>query len=179
MIIMKRRLELPVRKSNRLKDFDYSSNGLYFVTICTKDKADLFWNPVVGADIIRPPDNCDYRNKFSEYGKTVETAILNISEKYPTVVVDKYCVMPNHIHLIVYIGNEYGGRIISAPTLSVVIGQMKSWVTKMCGFPIWQKSFHDHIIRNKNDYLKISEYIEQNPIRWELDCYYIDNPNKI
>ena len=88
----------------------------------------MFWNPVVGADIIRPPDNCDYRNKFSEYGKTVETAILNISEKYPTVVVDKYCVMPNHIHLIV---NIAGGR--GNPPLHSVVGQLKSYTTKKYG----------------------------------------------
>ena len=108
---MKRTTELPTRKPNRLKDFDYSSSGLYFVTICSRNKVDLFWKPLVGADIIRPPGSCDFNERLSEYGEIVQNAIGNISEKYPTVIIDKYCIMPNHIHMLVYIGNEYGGRI--------------------------------------------------------------------
>lgn len=170
--------KLPVRIPNRMKGYDYSSYGFYFVTVCTKDKTDLFWEPFVGAAISRPSEINDFNVCLSEYGKIVEEAINNISLHYSKVVVDKYCIMPNHVHLIVYLGNEENnGRIISAPTLPTIIGQMKRFVSKQCGFPVWQKSFHDHIIRNRFDYEKIAHYIEQNPIKWKADCYYIENPN--
>lgn len=64
------------------------------------------------------------------------------------------------------------GRIVSAPTVSTIIGQMKRWVSKQIGFSIWQKSFHDHIIRNRAEYRQIWKYIDENPLKWELDCYY-------
>lgn len=173
------KLEPPKRKVNRMRGYDYSLNGAYFITICAKDRAELFWEQVVGADIIRPYIGTDnFSLKLSEYGKIVETAINNIAVIYPNVIVDKFCIMPNHIHMIIFICNEYNGRIISAPTISTIVGQMKRWVSKEVGFPVWQKSFHDHIIRNKYDYKKITEYIEINPIKWESDCYYADN-NKI
>ena len=143
--------------------YDYSLCGAYFVTICTKDKTQILWKNV-GADIIRPNENIE----LSEYGKIVDTAINRISSYYPTVLVDKYVIMPDHVHMIVVLSehtDEYG-RIISAPTLSVVIGQMKRWVSKTLGFLIWQKSFHDHIIRNEFDYKEICKYIDENPSKY-------------
>jgi len=70
-------------------------------------------------------------------------------------------------------GND--GRAMRAPTattISTVINQMKGYATKQIGYSIWQKSFHDHIIRNEQDYIRIAEYIDNNPINWEKDCFY-------
>ena len=93
-----------------------------------------------------------------------------ISEKYEKVSVDKYVIMPNHIHLIIVMQN---GRTQFSPTVSRIIKQFKGKVTKQVGFCIWQKSFYDHIIRDENDYLRIWEYIENNPYKWTEDKYFI------
>ncbi len=167
--------ELPKRKQQRLEEFDYSQNGTYFVTICTRDRTCIFWNnrdygqyDVVGADIIRPQE------QLNNYGLIVKNAIEQTPKYYPNISIDKYVVMPNHIHILMQIQDcELNGRIISAPTISIIIGQMKRWVSKQIGYPIWQKSFYDHIIRNQSDYDRIWRYIDENPIKWELDEYYV------
>lgn len=174
----------------RLQNFDYSQNGAYFITICTKDKENLFWR--VGADIIRPKqtsnsqpveadiirqqNECvnpiiDWHTQLSDYGLMAYNAFVNIPNHYDNVFVDKMVVMPNHIHIILMLQNIclLDGRMISAPTktISTIIGQTKRVVSKQTGKSIWQKSFYDHIIRNKDDYLKIWEYIDTNPQKWE------------
>ncbi|MBR3952765.1 MAG: transposase [Oscillospiraceae bacterium] len=159
--------ELPKRKHHRLPGYDYSRNGYYFVTICTEDRKPLFWKNA-GADIIRP-QNDDTDLLLSETGVIVKNAIENISEHYHGVFVDRYCIMPNHVHLIIAIMLKENGRIISAPTVSRVIGQMKRYASKKCGYPIWQKSFYDEIIRSQSAYDEISEYIFENPMKWEED----------
>ncbi len=87
------------------------------------------------------------------------------------MVIDKYCIMPDHIHLILHIESNVGGRMISAPRLSMVVGSMKRWVSKQIGRPIWQKSFYDHGIRNQQDYDEIWEHIENNPLKYVLKRY--------
>lgn len=159
-------MELRQRKKIRLEGYDYSQNGAYFVTICTTDRHWLLWENV-GADIIRlqePP-------LLSEHGKIVQTAIDNISAHYGNVIVDKYCIMPDHVHMIVFILPDENGRMISAPTLSVIIGSMKRWVSKQIGFPIWQKSFNDRIIRNEQGYQEVWQYIHTNPMKSEDNCF--------
>ena len=79
--------------------------------------------------------------------------------------------MPNHIHIILFIKND-DGRAMHAPTVSKIIQQMKGAVTKKVGFPIWQKIFYDHIIRNEHDYQEIWKYIDDNTLKWTLDKYY-------
>ncbi len=162
----------PTRKRNRLKDYDYSSVGAYFITICTKDKKALFWNEnqpdFVGEDIILPSDSV----QLSPYGKIAEEAIKAIPEHYPHIELLQYVVMPNHIHMILFITYD-DGRMISSPTsVLTAVGQMKRYVSKKIGEAIWQRSFHDHIIRDKSDYEKISKYMYENPIRWKYDCFY-------
>lgn len=157
--------KLPERKNMRLGEFDYSSNGYYFITICTADKQKILCD-IVGACITRP------KIELSKLGKIVQISINNISKKYNGLFVDKYVIMPNHIHLIVAIKS---GRAMHAPTVSNVIGQMKSFVTKQVGFPIWQKSFYDHIIKDENDYLRIWEYIDTNPEKWSEDKYFVED----
>lgn len=159
-------MELPKRKPNRLPYFDYSTPGAYFITVCAANRMKLFWDKV-GADIIRPENV-----PLSTIGKIVEQGIWNIHTHYENTSVDKYCIMPDHIHLILSIQADGNGRIISAPTISTVVGSMKRWVSRQVGKPVWQKSFYDHGIRNQQDYLQIWEYIDNNPARWKEDCFY-------
>ena len=154
--------DFPKRKPNRLKGYDYSSNGVYFITICT-DNRKCILSEIVGADTIRP---CI--NRLTEYGEIVKNSIENISKKYKNCLVDYYVIMPNHIHLLISI-NNHSGRMISAPT---VIGQLKRYVSKECSFPIWQKGFYDHIIRDEEDYINKAEYIINNPLKWNEDELY-------
>jgi len=160
-------LEMLTRKPMRLQGYDYSQNGAYFVTVCVKNHNLLLWANV-GADIIRPHET----PILSEYGMVVDEAINRIAVCYPCIKVDKYCIMSNHIHLLILMSLDDSGRIISAPTLSIIIGQMKRFVSKKIGFSFWQKSFFEHIIRNEKGYQKIWQYIDENPMKWELDEYY-------
>lgn len=157
------------RKNIRLPENDYTL-GAYFVTLCTKDRKNLFWSTdspscSVGADIIRPINltNC---------GELVQSAIEQIPRIYNHITVDKYVVMPNHIHMILVLNDGTQGRMISAPTLSTVVGQMKRWCSKQFGESIWQKSYYEHGIRNRQDYLEIWRYIDNNPAKWNEDQYY-------
>lgn len=168
--------ELPLRKPNRLKEYDYSQNGAYFVTMCVKNRQWMLWERSVGAIINRPLECIP----LNEIGQTVERAILNIEHHYDGIMVEKYVVMPNHVHLLLLFqqydlkGNPAGGRLIIAPTeLSNIIRQLKSYITKQLGQNIWQKGFHDHVVRNQQDYLRIWNYIDGNPYKWTDDCYYV------
>ena len=162
-------MERPTRKPNRLPEYDYSQNGAYFVTICTGDKQNLFWN-TVGADIIRQQiedEEFVLHLPLSEYGRIAEQGILNIPQCYPSVTVEKYCIMPNHIHMILSFSHDCG-RLIAAPTLSRVVGQMKRWVSKQIGAGIWQKSYYERVIRNGTEYEEIWQYIQENPLKYLL-----------
>ena len=154
--------KLPARKNIRLNNYDYSNNGYYFITICTKDNQKLFWDVPVESPIAQPP--------LSAIGKIVEKAIENIPNIYEPITIDKYVIMPNHIHLILVITND-DGRTMRVPTISTVINQMKGYVSKQIGYSIWQKLFYDHIISNKTEYLNNWQYIDDNPVKWAEDCY--------
>ena len=151
---------IPKRKHIRIQDYDYSTPGAYFITVCVQDRTPILWN--VGAAISRP--------NLSKIGAVVETAILQIPEHYPAVSVDKYCVMPDHIHMILSINTDEDGRQVAAPTLSTVVGHMKRWVSIQLGQSIWQKSFIDRVIQNDKGYRAVWEYIENNPVK--LDTAY-------
>ncbi len=159
-------LELPRRKPNRLEGYDYSQNGAYFITLCIKDRRPVLWH--VGARIARPLSD----GHLSAHGLVVKAAIENITAHYQTISVDKYVIMPNHVHLILTINDD--GRAMRAPTISTVINQMKGYVTKQIRVSFWQKLFHDHIIRNELEYQKIWAYIDTNPLNWKDDCYYVN-----
>ena len=152
----------PTRKQIRITDYDYSTPGAYFITVCTANRENLFWHGV-GADIIRPQNV-----PLSAIGKLAEQGIIQIAEHYKNVVIDKYCIMPDHIHLILRIESDINGRMISAPTVSTMVGSMKRWVSRQAGKPIWQRSFYDHGIRNQQDYNEIWKYIENNPLKYLL-----------
>ena len=80
--------------------------------------------------------------------------------------------MPNHIHLLLTIGSDEYGRPMVAPTMSRVVQQLKGYVAKRIGHSVWQKLFHDHIIRNREDYDEHVKYILENPMRWQYDDLY-------
>ncbi|MBP8593741.1 MAG: transposase [Ruminococcus sp.] len=180
---------MTTRKNIRLQDHDYSRNGAYFVTICTKDRQCVFWEdhdvfPInasfteiphsVGANIVRPQQT---KIHLSEYGRYVKNALLEIHDHYPMIFVDAFVIMPNHIHAIIRVsqadGSEDHGRTMCAPTISRVVKHFKEAVTKMSGFPMWQKSFYDHIIRSEKEYREISAYIRRNPEKWTSDEYFV------
>ncbi len=159
-------MELSKRKPTRLKGYDYSAPGAYFITICVKDRKRLLSEIIVGDDAHIVP-----QNNLSETGLICDKYINNINIKYENVIVDKYVIMPNHIHLIIMLN---GTMKASSPTKNIetIIRSFKTMVTKEIGNNIWQRSYHDHIIRGEKDYQKIWEYIDTNPLKWELDCFY-------
>lgn len=158
---------METRKKNRLKGYDYSQPNYYHITVCAKNKECLFWDC---RGEYYSPEKCNYT--LSDIGKNVKTAIDNIPKKYKMILVDKYVIMPNHIHMLLIIKADECGRVILAPTISTVIMQMKSYVTKTIGRQIWQKSFYDEIIRNQKEYENIWKYIDSNPLKWNEDKYY-------
>ena len=162
-------MDLPKRKPNRLQFYDYSTPGAYFITICTQDRKCTLGN-IVGDGSPVPKTQ----------GQIAERFILQIPRKYPNIYVDKYVVMPNHVHLLLRIENANGTGNPS-PTLGKFIGWYKYQVTKAvnvacnsAGARFFQRSYHDHIIRGEADYAKIWEYIENNPVRWKEDCFYTE-----
>ncbi len=236
-------MERKTRKPLRRDGADYSAVGAYFVTICTKNRQKLFWDMeqydpqtiaqgyenAVGAIINRPHCQCP----LTACGKIAEAAIIDIPRYYPTVAVDHFVIMPNHIHMIlslcdegdgrlviaptdacdaiamgedrgrlviapteacdaVAMGGDCGrlviaptdvcdavamggdcGRLVIAPTVSMIVRQFKTAVTKTVGTPLWQRSFHDRIIRDREEYALIAKYIYENPLCWMYDEHYI------
>ena len=161
---------LSVRKYIRLKGYDYSKAGYYFITICVKNRENIL-GEVVGDDAHIVPFV-----RLSEYGRIVRKHILNISCSYSDVYVDKYIVMPNHIHMILILQNNSGTMWASSPTtarIPSIIRSLKTLVTKECEFSLWQRSYHDHIIRDEAEYQRILKYIDENPKRWFEDVYFM------
>ena len=162
---------LPIRKPTRLKNFDYSTNGAYFITICTQNRKNIL-STIVGEGSPLP--------KLSRYGEIVDAWIQKMPNKYPEISIDCYVIMPNHIHLLLFVFKD-GGRGDPSPTVDAVMGWLKYNATKEInimrqteGEKIFQRSFYDHIIRNDNDYCEIHNYIYENPARWQYDKLYAE-----
>ena len=153
-------MEKQNRKLNRLENYDYTQNGAYFVTICTRDR-----KPVLGTIV---GDGFPVPNPI---GEIEEEYIRRISEKYSEVTVDRYVIMPDHIHILLRID----GTENPSPTMGNVVGWYKYQVTKqanllrnMPGEKLFQRSYYDHVIRNQQDYDEIWQYIENNPRKWVI-----------
>ena len=155
-------MEYPQRKRNRLQDFDYSCPRAYFITLCTENKQCLL------GSVARASDVCPAYTRLSTSGKIVEAAILAIPLQYPALSIATYVINPNHLHMLLVLTGD--GQ--ETPSLSRVMQQMKGAVTKRLGRSIWQKSFHDHIVRDRADYQEIWQYIANNPARWNADALY-------
>ena len=169
--------ELPKRKSTRLKNFDYSSVGAYFVTICVNNKINILseiqnTSKKSTADILvgeglAPPE---LSIKLKPCGEIVKEQLQALETRYTNVTIDDFVIMPNHIHIIIFL-NEQSGGASPSPTLNDVICAFKSLTSRICkqqfGIEkIFQRSFFEHIIRDKTDYETRKKYIYENPIRW-------------
>ena len=144
------------RKKLRLNGFDYSTNGAYFITLCTKNKKCIL--------------SSIEKSGYYSYPKVQLTKIGNTVKKYVDNIpgITYYIIMPNHIHLIVEKEN------ITNSVLSNDIRSFKTLVTKEVGFQIWQRGFYDHIIRDNYDYNIRLQYIYDNQIKWCEDKYYCE-----
>ena len=169
--------DYPKRRSPRLREWDYRRPGAYFLTICTKNRIPSLCRIRRGAPCGRP------QTEYTPLGRIALECLPKIEAAYG-IRVDNYVLMPNHIHLIVTIPDtETRAPARGAPTISQIVGGYKSMIAvkwldlcKRSGTrsgPLFQRSFHDHIIRNEADYRRIYDYIDQNPLKWELDCFYI------
>lgn len=157
-------MEFPKRKPTRLNNYDYSQNGYYFITVCTHNKENLLCD-IVGEGFHALP-----QVRLTAIGDVVNESIRFINKRYDGVFVDNYVIMPNHLHLIIAI--QTGGD--RTPPLRVydIIGRMKEFTTNRYDGRLWQRSFHDHVIRGEADYRKIWDYIDQNPAKWAEDRFY-------
>ena len=157
---------LPQRKKNRLEDFDYSTPGAYFITICTENRRNLL-GQIVGGGALDAP-----QIRLSAAGEIVEKYILS-GNRAANVTVDKFVIMPNHIHMILIING--GPSKAPAPTNAAIphfVSTFKRFVNREVGKNIFQRSYHDHVIRGDADYLQIWQYIDSNTAKWKEDCFY-------
>ena len=162
----------PERKPTRIKNYDYSSVGAYFVTICTKNRAEIL-SQIVGGDVPDAPICI----KLMPYGVIAEKYIKQLNDIYENISVEKYVIMPDHIHILIVVKKEIdtirqGGASRTSPptkqhsTLSRFVSTFKRFCNKEYGENVWQESFYDHIIRNKEDYEEHIKYIHENPMKW-------------
>ena len=168
--------ELPKRKHPRLDYYDYSSQGAYFITICTQNRRNIL-SEIVGQGLA-PTEENDVFVKCTKYGEICTEQLYAIETRYEHVKIDKFVIMPNHIHFITNLEEKAAGAS-PRPTVMDVICSYKSLVAKKCrenGFngKLFQTSFYEHIIRDRNDYNEIVRYIHENPINWKKDDLYIE-----
>ena len=170
------------RRSIRLKGYDYSQAGAYFVTICTYDRVCLFGEIVDGEMVL----NDSGRIVVNEWARTAQIR--------DEIELDEFVVMPNHVHGIIWIvgqhdipkivvGAHRGAPLHRAPrSLGSLIAGFKSTITKRInqdrgtpGAPVWQRNYYEHIIRDEESLNRIRQYIAGNPLRWHLDR---ENPHR-
>lgn len=164
--------QLPVRKPLRMSHYDYNTPGAYFITFCTHNRK-RFLSRIVGA-IHESPEP-----QLTTCGKIVESVMRNIPA-HLHVTVDQYVIMPNHVHLIAVVTEDdvlweiRESPLQSRSIMSKLIGYIKMNASKAIrqrygDVVVWQRGYYDHVIRNQEDYVALAEYIQTNPIRWELD----------
>lgn len=191
--------ETPIhnRQSLRLKNYDYTSDGMYFVTICTNNNENMFWKK--GENVVSPL-------QYNDIGFMVDKWWNKMFQKFnDEIKIDKYVIMPNHLHGIIKINkNSVGAIPWNRPNLKKYndqtenqniqnkykgLGQYISWFKRMTtneyirgvknlkwppfNQKFWQRNFHDHIIRNETDLNRIRKYIIDNPSKWDNDQYKV------
>ena len=164
--------ELKNRKTTRLKGADYNRNVVVFLTICTKERRCIL-SRVVGTGVLDGPEI-----KLTEYGQIAEKYIKQLNDFYNDLSVERYVIMPNHIHILLWVkGKENGPSGTPVPTAqnsipARFVSTFKRFCNKEYGENIWQYRSNDHIIRNREDYEEHVKYIYENPIRWYYDELY-------
>jgi putative transposase len=169
------------RRSIRLKNYDYSQAGAYFITICTLNRECLLGN-VIDATI-----------NLSQYGVIAEQVWHQIPYHFPSISLDAAVVMPNHFHGIIVFSEEHSSAYqplldttpknnIKKPTLGQAIAYFKYQSTKlintvreMTGVRFWQRNYYEHIIRSETSLTRLRTYIEQNPLKWQIDQLHPGN----
>ena len=164
-------MEHPNRKRVRLPGFDYDTPGYYFITLCTTQKQKLLCD-IVGTGL---PDGPQVR--FTQYGQIALAQLEQMCDFYDDLKVEKYVIMPNHIHMLIHLTDSGLYREKNAnPTnnrISQFIGTFKRFCNRAYGRNIWQARSYDHVIRGEQDYREIWAYIDENPIRWTADRFFI------
>ena len=161
-------MEQRERKQNRLTNYDYGLPGSYFVTLCTNHPLTLFeMEPIVGNSpraVSRPPQNL-----------VIHKGIRQVQAHFTNIHIDKYVIMPDHLHIIVTILERHEGHSLQdvmhyfkTMTTTDYIRGVKSGMLQPFDKKLWQKSYYDHVIRNQQDYDETWQYIENNPTRWML-----------
>ncbi|GHV55317.1 hypothetical protein FACS1894216_17310 [Synergistales bacterium] len=157
------------RRSIRLKGYDYSQSGMYFVTICAQDRECLF-----GAII--PNGAAPNKIALNDAGRMIEREWEKLISRFPYIVLREYIIMPNHFHGIFEIRSDE-----NKATIGDIVGAFKSITT--AGYihgvnndgwqpfckRLWQRNYYEHIVRNEDEYCQIAEYIQNNPFNWEND----------
>ena len=159
---------MPKRKHPRLSDYDYSTPGAYFITICTQDRMRILSKISVGTPVPGCPQEPGV--ELLPHGKVADKYIRHMHTFYEYMSVDQYVIMPDHIHLLVRISG-HPGRGVPTKTSAVAqfVGTFKRYCNKEYGKNIWQSRYYDHVIRNQQDYNEIAEYIANNPKKWAMD----------
>ncbi len=177
------------RKRNRMQNFDYSKDAIYFITACCKNRIHHFGNIIDG------------EMNLNEYGEIAKNQMEWLAEQYPYIKLHNYAIMPNHIHILIEINRDLvrAGRDLPQPrdlplardlpqpikikSISSIMGAYKTTTSKQIHLLgnqefAWQRSFHDHIVRNEKRYYNIFNYITDNPKRWKGDTFNTQtNPN--
>lgn len=163
--------DLLTRKPLRMRDYDCSTPGMYFVTICAAHRAAMFGH-ITEATM-----------QLSPLGTAAQYCWLAIPQHTPNVELDQYVVMPNHMHGVLHLLPIPAQETQSGVALSTIINQYKSTVTRLANKAsgktdraVWQRGFYEHVVRNEEDLYRIREYIATNPLRWMLDR---ENPQRI
>jgi len=154
---MKYNPDIHHRMSVRLKEYDYSQPGAYFITVCTQ-KGECVFGDVVGGEIV-----------LNQLGEIVKTEWLKTFDLRRNLILDEYIVMPNHFHgIIIVINNDSRGTLQRAPTFEQFCRPVSNSILindihQTPGIPLWQRNYYEHIIRNEDGLNKIREYIQNNP----------------
>ncbi len=168
---MKMEKQQPTRKTPRLQGFDYNRAGVYFITICTQNRRCIL-SHIVGTGVLDCP-----QIELTKYGEIAKKYITQLDEFYDHISVKSYVIMPNHIHILLFVkGNGQSGTPVPTranSTFSQFISTFKRFCNKEYGENIWQARSNDHIIRNREDYEKHLHYICENPTRWYYDELYL------
>ena len=165
-------MDLPKRKPNRLPGYDYSAPGVYFITICTQNRKPLL-SEIVGGGVLDAP-----RVRLTKCGEIADAQIKAMQAFYENISLDRYVIMPNHVHLLLTVlpvgpsGTPAPTKARQNSTVAGFVSTFKRFCNRDCGQSLFQRSYHDHIVRGEADYQEIVRYIAENPARWQEDCFY-------
>ena len=159
------------RKKNRLTEYDYSQDGVYYITICTQDRKEILSRISVGT----PLPGCPQKERLQllRCGEIAEKYIHQMDAFYDYLSVNKYAIMPDHIHFLITVKGHPGRGVPTkyqerSSVIARFVGTFKRFCNKEYGQNIWQGRYYDHVIRNRQDYNEVWEYIENNPRKWIL-----------